>query len=491
MRNRKIKTLAGMLAITLAVAVTGGNKVYAADTEQVVNIAEEGSSSGNTSGMTGQPASPNGVIGWPQGPEISSAAACVLDAETGTVLYDKGMTQKMFPASTTKVMTALLAIENSSLDETVVFTETGVAEAYSGSSNLYTQVGEEFTMEECLYALLLKSANDFASQIAEHVAGSTEAFVQMMNDRAKELGCVNTHFANAHGLEHPDHYTCAYDLTLIMREAAKNETFCRIAGTEEYTISATHLTAERTVRNHNELVIPGAYTYEYCIAGKTGYTDEAMNTFVSIAEKDGRRIVEATMYSPTPVDSFSNAKLLYDYGFDNFQNFVMEDSHDLYDGGIATIPSTASGKDVQVDIGDHFQTDFGTMVAESFSYNGYPVGTASITQELYDARMEAQATPTPEPTSEPEPAVQENDGITKGDIENLDPDLKPISKELFTTEHIVIAVLAGLSLIGIIMIIVTLIRRAVQKSKKKKGSKKDGKRNRNKKNKKNKKSKRK
>lgn len=473
MWNRRIKALTGMLAITLALAAAGSHIVSAADTERVVNISENGDFNENTSETIQQPSSPNGVTGWPQGPEISSGTACVLDAETGTVLYDKGMTQKMFPASTTKVMTALIALENSSLDEIVVFTETGVAEAYDGSSNLYTQVGEEFTMEECLYALLLKSANDFASQIAEHVAGSTEAFVQMMNDKAKELGCVNTHFANAHGLEHPDHYTCAYDLTLIMREAAENDIFCRIAGTEEYTISATHLTAERNVRNHNELVIPGEYTYEYCIAGKTGYTDEAMNTFVSIAEKDGRKIVEATMYSPSPVDSFVNAKLLYDYGFDNFQNLVMEESRDLYDGGVVTIPATASGSDVQVEIGDSFETDFGTMVAERYSYNGYTVGTASITKELYDERMEAQAMPTPEPTQEPESTVQENDQITKEDIHNLDLDLKPISEELFTTEHIVIAVLSGLIFVGIIMIIVTLIHHAVQKAKKKKARKKN------------------
>lgn len=454
MLGKRIREIMRKLTVCVIMATLSASTVYAAEVGGVETTAV----------TDGSPVGPNEVSGWPQGPEISSRTACVIDAETGVVLYDKGMTEKMFPASTTKVMTALIAIENSSLDEVVVFTETGVAEAYSGSSNLYTQVGEEFTMEECLYALMLKSANDFASQIAEHVAGSTEAFAQMMNDRAKQLGCVNTNFVNAHGLEHPEHYTCAYDLTLIMREAAKNETFCKIAGTLDYTISATHLTAERHVRSHNELLRPGDYYYEYCIAGKTGYTDEAMNTFVSIAEKDGRKLVESTMYSPSSIDSFLNAKILYEYGFSNFQNLVIEEGLELYSGGMITIPNTAMETDVVMEIGDIFETDFGTMITEHYSYNGYPVGTAAIKKEVYDERTVVTPTPTPTPEEETAP---EDEEIDLKNIENLEIDLKPIKEEGFTTAHIIIGVFGALVIIGILLIMITIIYKSRKKSKKK------------------------
>ena len=450
MLGKRISGIMRILTIYAVVSVLGASTVYAAET----------GGSETTVVSDGTPASPNEVSGWPQGPELSSATACVIDADTGVVLYDKGMTDKMFPASTTKVMTALIAIENSSLDEIVVFTETGVAEAYSGSSNLNTKVGEEFTMEECLYALMLKSANDFASQIAEHVAGSTEAFAQMMNERAKELGCVNTHFANAHGLEHPDHYTCAYDLTLIMREAAKNETFCKIAGALEYTISSTHLTSERYVSTHNELLKYGDYYYEYCIAGKTGFTDEAMYTFVSIAEKDGKKLIEATMYSPSPIDSFLNARTLYEYGFNNFQNLVVEDDQQLYSGGMITIPNTAAAVDVVVEAGDTFETDFGTMITEYYSYNSYPVGTAAITKEVYDERN-------PDTLIPEEDTVPDDTVSGENDLEHLNIDLKPIGEEGITTAHIIIGVFGILIIIGILLIIITIIHKKSKKSKKK------------------------
>lgn len=415
----------------------------------------------------------NSVEGWPQGADIFSDTGCLIEADTGTVLYNKGMMEKMYPASTTKIMTALIAIENSSLDEIVEFTETGVAEAYSGSSNLYTQVGEKFTMEDCLYALLMKSANDFASQIAEHVGGTVENFAQMMNDRAAELGCTNTHFVNAHGLFDPDHYTCAYDMALIMAEACKNETFQKISLAVEYTIPASHLVGERYIATHNAMIVPGGYYEEGVLGGKTGFTDESMYTLVTAVERNGLRLVASTMHAPDSVKSFNDANALYKYGFDNFQNIVLENGQNVYSGGTATVPYNAVVTDIDMREGERFDTEFGNMVREYFLYNDYSVGEVAISQAYFDEKY-ATPTPTPSPeVTETEPQV--DDKITREDIENIEPDLKSFNKgELLTAPHIAIAVLLVLVIWGIILIIVSAVRNSKAKKRKRKKCKKRG-----------------
>lgn len=430
------------------------------DTETQVETAE--------STPTPDPIETNKLPNWPQAADINSGAGCLMDADTGAVLYNKNMYEKMYPASTTKVMTALIALENAALDEIVIFTETGVAEAYSGSSNLYTQVGEEFTMEDCLYALMLKSANDFASQIAEHVGGSVEAFCQMMNAKAESLGCVNTHFNNAHGMPDENHYTCAYDMALIMREAIKNETFRKVIATENYVIPATAITAQRNVSSHNGLIMPGEYYYEDCLGGKTGYTDSAMNTFVSAAERNGVTLIEATMYSPTSVDSFINAKTLYEYGFNNFTNHVMLEGNNIYSGGSVTLPNGIVPDDIEIEVqdGEIFSTAFGNMIQRYYLQDGYQIGEVAITEESYleeqrliqeaEARMEAER----------EAERQRLEALK--DTVLSEPSLDPISDEMFTTSHIIIGVFIILIGIGIIAIVVTLIVKSVRKHKKRK-----------------------
>lgn len=417
---------------------------------------------------TPDPIETNKLPNWPQASDISSAAACLIDANTGAVLYNKNMYEKMYPASTTKVMTALIALENAALDEIVIFTETGVAEVYSGSSNLYTQVGEEFTMDDCLYALLLKSANDFASQIAEHVGGSVEAFCQMMNEKAASLGCVNTHFNNAHGMPDENHYTCAYDMALIMREAIKNETFRKVIATQSHVIPATSITAKRTVTSHNELVMPGEYYYEDCLGGKTGYTDSAMHTFVSAAERNGVTLIEATMHSPSSIDSFINAKALFEYGFNNFTNHVMMEGNNIYSGGSVTLPNGVVPDDIEIEIkdGDIFNTAFGNMIQRYYLQDGYQIGEVAITEESYleEQRLieEAEAKMKAEREAEHQRLQELKNNILS------EPMLDPISDEMFTTSHIIIGAFIILIGIGIIAIVVTLIVKSVRKHKKRK-----------------------
>lgn len=396
------------------------------------------------------PIETNCIEGWAWGPETQARTACLIDANTGAVLYNKGMTEKMHPASTTKVMTALLVLENAELSETFTFTETGVAMAYSGSSNLITQVGEQFTVEDAIYALMLKSANDFAAQIAEYVGGTEENFVQMMNDKAAELGCVNTHFANPHGMTDENHWSCAYDLCLIMQEACKDPDFCRIAGTLKYVIPATHLTDARVVETHNGLIMDGESYYEGAIAGKTGYTDAAWCTYVSVAEKNGMKLIEATMKAPNSATSFSDAKILYDYGFGSFQNIVLKESGEVYSGGKATVPNGVTAEQILVEQGESFDTILGTMLNENYSYNGHAVGSVAVSMD-YIAQAEAEEEAKIAAEEEAELAAEQAEYEKRQqEAEKLAASLKTILK--------VMLVVVG---IGILLIIVLLIRKAL------------------------------
>ena len=180
------------------------------------------------------PITTNAIEGWPQGPDTYSETAVLMDADTGTILYNKGMDEKRYPASITKIMTALLALENSNLDDQVTFTEECLADQTSDSGNIGMQVGEVLTMRQCLLALMIRSANDVATQIAVQIAGSVSAFADMMNQRAQELGCVNTHFVNASGMPDENHYTTVYDMYLITNAAIQYDRFNEIIHMKEY-----------------------------------------------------------------------------------------------------------------------------------------------------------------------------------------------------------------------------------------------------------------
>ena len=160
---------------------------------------------------------------WPEGPEVQSPSVILMEMSTGTVLYEKNSDERNYPASITKIMTTLLALENSDLNEVVTFSDDAINN--TEGSGIYRDYGEQMTMEQCLYAVMLNSANECAYAVAEHVGGTVENFVDMMNAKAKELGCTNTHFANPHGLQDENHYTTAHDMALIAQAAYQHETF--------------------------------------------------------------------------------------------------------------------------------------------------------------------------------------------------------------------------------------------------------------------------
>ena len=267
---------------------------------------------------------------WPKGPSkdsITAASAIVMELNTGAILYNKKMDEKHYPASITKIMTTLLCLENSSLDEVVTFSENAVFSIEPGSSHISIVPGEQMKMEDCLYGIMLMSANEACNGVAEHIAGSIDAFVDMMNARAKELGCKNTHFANPNGLYLDNHYTTAYDMALISCEAMKNDIFRKITGTKTYTIPKTNKLEERNyIHNKHNMLYPITYPqygYEYCIGGKTGYTDIARWTLVTFVKKDDLELVSVVMKTAGPPtispNEYTDTIKLMDYALENYE----------------------------------------------------------------------------------------------------------------------------------------------------------------------------
>lgn len=339
------------------------------------------------------------AVYWPEGPDTQSPCVIVMEQQTGTVLYEKQADEQHYPASITKIMTALLALENSSMDEVVTFSEDAVYK--TEGSGIWRDIGEKMTMEQCLYALMLNSANECAYAIAEHVAGTVEAFVDMMNERAKKIGCKNTHFNNPHGLTDPDHYTCCRDMALIAAEAYKNENFRIIIGTARYNIPPTNKHDEITyLQNHNEMLYPyhsrGQYQYEYCTGGKTGYTEAANSTLVTYAEKDGMTLVCVIMNTISP-SQWEDSLALYKYYFDNFQVFNIEENEtrfeedeknvgalninadyvDLDRNDVIVLPKTAEFDEAEPEVS--YDSEDERVVAKlNYTFAGHEVGSADI-----------------------------------------------------------------------------------------------------------------
>lgn len=261
----------------------------------------------------------NNIPGWPEGPKVMAETAIVMDMDTEEILYAKGIDEKRAPASTTKILTAMLAIEKVPFETQITFTDE-VNNIEAGSTHIGIKPGETLTMKDCAYAILLASANEVSSGVAEYIGTTVPAFVDMMNQRAKELGCTNTHFVNANGLYDENHYTTARDLAIIAKAAFQNETFREVVKTPYYIVPKTNITdEERWLNNHHKMILQGSEYYEGCLGGKTGYTEKAGNTLVTYAERNGRKLVCALLADVNIVAQYTDTKALLNYGFDSFQ----------------------------------------------------------------------------------------------------------------------------------------------------------------------------
>lgn len=256
-------------------------------------------------------------------PEISSGAAVLIDNKTNRVLYDKNANERMFPASTTKIMTAILVLENCDLDETVTASYDALMSIPEGYVTAEIQGEEQFTVEQLLEMLLVHSANDSANVLAEYVGGSIESFISMMNTKVNELGLTNTHFTNPYGLQEDNHYTTAYDLAEIMQYCIQNDDFRRIAGSVSCSIPATNKSGVRSYTSTNQLILPDSPNYySYVTVGKTGFTTEAGRCLVSCAYRNDIEltcVILGGTLSPDGISSrFTDSITLYEYGFNHF-----------------------------------------------------------------------------------------------------------------------------------------------------------------------------
>ncbi len=241
--------------------------------------------------------------------DVSARTAVVMDVRTGQVLYDKHMHIKMPPASTTKVLTTIIAIEEANLNEVVRVSRNA---AYQEGSSIWLREGEKLTLEELLYGIMLSSANDAAVAVAEHIGGSVEKFAELMNKRAKEMGALNSNFLNPSGLPCSGHYSTAYDMAKIMSYALKNKMFAHITATKYKTINWAENPWDRGLRNHNKLL----WSYDGITGGKTGYTRAAGRCLISSACRNNREVVAVVLNCP---NDWYECKKLMDYGIDKFK----------------------------------------------------------------------------------------------------------------------------------------------------------------------------
>lgn len=242
-------------------------------------------------------------------PEVSAKSAVLIEATSGRVLYEKNSHERLPQASTTKITTALLALENAQLNEKISVCENFIN---PGESNIYLEPGETLTLEDLLYALMLKSANDAAAVIAMGIGGSIEEFAKMMNNKMHALGLKDTNYVNPHGLHHENHYTSAYDLAMITREALKNPDFCKIINTSKYTMPWTGNEFDRVVYNRNKLLA----NYNGADGVKTGYTKQAGSCLVGSATKGNMQLIAVVLHDDSMYEEIVN---LLDYGFNNYQ----------------------------------------------------------------------------------------------------------------------------------------------------------------------------
>lgn len=423
---RKNHKLSGLFSGILAVCLFLTSPLYVKADPKEDRIAEH----------QAMPIQSNERSGWPKGPVVSAESAILIEAESGTILYEKNIHKHQYPASTTKILTALLAYENSSMDEIVTFSHDDVFGIPRNSNHIAMDVGNTLTMEQCLNALLIRSANEVAYAMAAHVGGSWADFADMMNKRAKELGAVDSNFVNPNGLPDEAHVTSAYDLAMIGRAFFANETLCKITLTPKLIIPKEK--EDLIEWNQMALIPTGKYAYEYLVGCKTGYTDTAHNALVSCAEKNGLRLICVVLNDENPQHN-EDTIALFEYGFSNFDKVNVSQTETKYDidnigffyndtdifgaGGpilslnkdaCVILPKSAVFRDLDSVISYETENP-GQAALISYSYHGVPVGKVSVdlvthSQKNFTFESEetpadtAELAPTAKPAKTPKPA---------------------------------------------------------------------------------------
>ena len=389
---------------------------------------------------------------WPLDTGCQSEAGIVMDLDSGAVLFAQNIHVQEYPASITKLLTALVVVENASMDEQVTFSHNAVYNVESGSGNkLQLEEGDVLSVKDCLYVMLLQSSNQAANALAEHVGGSREAFADMMNEKAASLGCRESHFVNPSGLNDPEQLTSAYDMAQIGAAVFGNPTLLEICSTTSATLPPTINNPNgRTYSMEHKLVVTGDSSdenyYPSAVAGKTGYTSLAGQTLVTYAEQDGRRQVAVTLKS-TQRTHYSDTKTILDFGFARFKNVSVAENEtdyvtgeepvtigdetyspsDLYldEKAVVTLPNDAQFSDadkyLQTEIpASHPEGAVGRII---YTYNDRQIGVAWV----YSTKA-ASAPVSAEDGTDNETAGSENttDAAKTGTSSTADKEKKPL-----------------------------------------------------------------
>ena len=339
----------------------------------------------------------NGWKNWPKGPGTYGEAAIVMDAGTGSILYAKNIDEHGYPASITKVLTSLIALKYGNLSDKVTFSNDCISFMQPGDSSVGLKEGNVISLEQALYATLLASANEAAYAVAENVGKNAghdyNWFIQQMNEECKSLGGNNSNFVNANGLHDDNHYTCARDMALIGREIWRYPEFLKICQEQSYKIPASDTTEEHVFPQHHKMLIKeNKNYYQYAVAGKTGYTSNALSTLITLADNGNMKLV-CVVLRTHGVNIYPDTKNLFEYAFNNFQKIQVadekkpseveafisaaesENAYQSLEDGYVILPKDVSYKDVDYEITDVDEnTGEGTI---KYTYDGRQVGSAT------------------------------------------------------------------------------------------------------------------
>lgn len=336
---------------------------------------------------------------WPTGPVVGSSSAILMELKTGTILYSKNIHEKHYPASTTKILTTLIAANRCKLDEIVTFSHDAVFDTPRDSNHIAMDVGDTLTMEQCLNAILIRSANEVSFAVAEHISGTSEEFALLMNEEAKKLGCVDSNFVNPNGLPDEEHYTSAYDLAKIGQAFFANDMLCNMSVTPRLIIPKEK---EDLIENNKMELIPGGKrAYEFLKGIKTGYTDVARYTIAAAAEKNGMTLICVLMEDEYP-ELYEDTIALFNYGFSNFSQVTissLETKYNIDDQGLfysdndlfgssspilsldktstLILPKTIDFRDVTSKL-VYLDGDTDQVARVDYTYKNVPLGSASI-----------------------------------------------------------------------------------------------------------------
>lgn len=410
---------------------------------------------------------------WPSDTGIESEAGIVMDADSGAVLFGQNIHVQKAPASITKILTALVVIENSSLDDTITFSHDAVYNVEDGSGNKNSiEEGDTLSVRDCLYLLLMRSSNQAANALAEHVGGSRDGFVKMMNEKTAELGCENSHFANPSGLNDDTQLTSVYDMALIASAAYKNDTLLTISKDKSYRLPATKNNPDGvTIQPEHKLLITtdteSPNYYPYAVAGKTGYTSIAGQTLVTYAIKDDRRQIAVTMKS-TQATHYQDTIALMDFGFLRFKNVNISENETAYTSGdqpvqigdnsyqpsdlsmdtlaVITLPKDASFADAEKTVVTDLPEDApqGAVALLSYKYNDRKIGQVYL---ISASAAEAEANG----------ETASDDGNTASDSAASNTGASGKSKQTKSSFHLTLPKLPKVSVRTVLIVVVSVL----------------------------------